>query len=252
MAEVSDHPSPEPTLWICATPIGNFGDTSERLRQVLGQVDHVYCEDTRVTGLLLQHLGFKKPLHSCHKFSERRSAEQVVALLKDGQSVAYVSDAGTPGISDPGALLVNAARSAGFAVRPLPGPSAVATVLSVSGYDGPFAFVGFLPRKTKQVIDMFEGLVTVGATGRSPLRMAIVFYESPHRIKKSIAELAKVFPEHQAFVARELTKSYEEFFWGSLAEITQQLERKENWKGEFCGVLFTNNDHPHSNETDSR
>ncbi len=156
--------------------------------------------------------------------------QRLLPLLKAGQQVAYISDAGTPGISDPGARLVQQARQAGFMVRTVPGPSALTALMALSGYEGSFAFLGFLERKPGALIKQTKALLDQN--------LAVVFFESPHRIQKSMAVLAAAFPDAQIFLAREITKAYEEHFDGKLTEVLEKLGRKDHWKGEFCGLLW--------------
>ena len=191
------------TLYVVATPIGNLADITLRAIHVLGRVDAVACEDTRVTAHLLDHLGLHKPLLALHAHNEHAASAAVLVRLARGESVAFVSDAGTPAVSDPGAVLVAAARAAGYAVVPLPGPSSALAALSAAGdtAGGGFVFVGFLPAKggeRRQVV------AEVVAETR-----AQVLFEAPHRIQALLAELAAAAPQRQLTLCRELTKQFE-------------------------------------------
>lgn len=199
---------PPGTLYVVATPIGNVADLSLRALHLLGLVDAIACEDTRNTGQLLNRLGLSRPLLAVHEHNEREAGERLAARLAAGERIAYVSDAGTPGISDPGARLVEAVRAAGHGVMPIPGPSAAIAALSVAGDllgagGGRFTFVGFLPAKAKARADAIADLAT--------LDHAWVLYEAPHRIADTIADLARLLPaERRLLVGRELTKLYEQ------------------------------------------
>lgn len=228
------------TLYVVATPIGNLADLSERAIQVLTQVDLVACEDTRHTQKLLQHLGLKKKLMSLHDHNERDRISQVSDLLKSGQSIALVSDAGTPLISDPGYPLVQSLREQNLLVTPIPGPSALITALSAAGLaTDRFLFEGFLPHKVGGRKDRLEPLVNETAT--------LVFYESKHRIVETLSIMREMFGEsRRACVARELTKTYETFYQGSLTEVIAQLEvSADDTKGEFV-IMIAGNEQPAS------
>lgn len=191
------------TLYVVATPIGNLADITLRAIHVLCRADAVACEDTRVTAHLLDHLGLHKPLLALHAHNEHAASAAVLVRLARGESVAFVSDAGTPAVSDPGAVLVAAARAAGYAVVPLPGPSSALAALSAAGdtAGGGFVFVGFLPAKggeRRQVV------AEVAAETR-----AQVLFEAPHRIQALLAELAAAAPQRQLTLCRELTKQFE-------------------------------------------
>lgn len=198
---------PPGTLYVVATPIGNVADLSLRALHVLGLVDAVACEDTRNTGQLLTRVGLQRPLLAVHEHNEREAAERIVARLAAGERIAYVSDAGTPGISDPGARLVEAVRAAGRGVVPLPGPSAAVAALSVAGDmlehgEGRFTFVGFLPGKPKARDEAVAEL--------AGLAHPWVIYEAPHRIGDTLAALAAALPARRLMIGRELTKLFEE------------------------------------------
>ena len=194
---------PAATLYVVATPIGNLADLSLRAIQVLSLVDAVACEDTRVTGGLLRHLGLDKPLLALHQHNEHAAAGQVIERLQQGQRVAYVSDAGTPAISDPGAVLVAAVAERGLRIFPVPGASSAVVALSVAGdvQANGFVFVGFLPTKTGE---RREALQALGASPR-----AQVLFEAPHRINALTDMLAELLPQRRVTVCRELTKQFE-------------------------------------------
>lgn len=201
------------TLYVVGTPIGNRSDISERALDVLSAVDLVLAEDTRRTRPLLRSLGVSTPLLALHEHNERDRADELVAKLQAGQSLALVSDAGTPLISDPGFVLVRAARDAGLTVSPIPGPCAAVAALSVSGIPAErFAFEGFLPAKAVARRKALEGL-------RSETR-TLVFYEAVHRVRDTLAALAAVFGgERRACIARELTKLHETIRTAPLDEL---------------------------------
>lgn len=203
------------TLFIVATPIGNLEDLSPRARQTLADVDLIAAEDTRHTGRLLSHFGVKTRLLALHDHNEADRAAVVIAELESGKSVALVSDAGTPLISDPGYRLVQAAHDAGITVSPIPGPSALAAALSVAGLPTDrFCFEGFLPAKKKARSDALSRLAAEPRT--------MVFYESVHRIDESLCDLAEIFgAERRVFLAREMTKLHEQFLSSTLGELAR-------------------------------
>jgi len=200
-------------LYVVATPIGNLGDISERALAVLRGVDRVAAEDTRHSAGLLRHFGIQVPLISLHEHNERQVAADVIARLVEGESIALVSDAGTPLVSDPGYHLVRTARAAGVRVVPVPGASALMAALSVSGLPTDrFLFAGFLPAKAGPRRSALEALRDERAT--------LVFYEAPHRIADTLSTLLEVFgSERQAVLARELTKLHETILDGTLGEL---------------------------------
>lgn len=215
-------------LYVMATPIGNLEDISARAIRILRESDLIFCEDTRVTLKLLNHYSVRKPLHSAHSHNERSRETQLLNALQAGKNVVLVSDAGTPGISDPGNYLVASARRHGHKVTPVPGPSAVLAALSASGLaaDG-FVFLGFLSRRV--------GRARREAQEALALEKTVVFFESPFRVKKTIEGL-QIPPELTVVVARELSKVYEEFIRGSAAEVLQTLEGREV-KGEVVVII---------------
>lgn len=207
------------TLYIVATPIGNLGDFTYRAAQILAQVSAVACEDTRQTAKLLQHYGIRTPTTSLHEHNERQKLESLLARLAAGESIALVSDAGTPLISDPGFPLVREARMRGIPVVPLPGASALTTALCASGLPtDAFYFGGFLPPKTAARRRALEGL--------SALDVTLIFYEAPHRIRETLADVAAVLPHRPVVVARELTKLHEEFASGAPAELAKSITER--------------------------
>jgi 16S rRNA (cytidine1402-2'-O)-methyltransferase len=200
------------TLYVVATPIGNLGDLSPRAREVLGSVAVIAAEDTRVTRKLLTHFEIRTPCTSYHAHSTASKGEALVRRLMEGDDVALVSDAGTPGISDPGALLVRAAVEGGVTVVPIPGPSAVAAALSASGLDpSRFVFEGFLPRGAGDRRRVLEPLRRLTHT--------LVFYEAPGRVAATLEALRESLGDRSAVVAREVTKKFEEFRRGRLSEL---------------------------------
>jgi len=223
---------PAGTLYVVATPIGNLADITLRAIHVLSLVDAVACEDTRVAAQLLTHLGLHKPLRALHAHNEHEAAEGVLALLAQGQRVAYISDAGTPAVSDPGAVLVAAARAAGHAVVPLPGPSSALAALSAAGdtQASAFCFVGFLPAKGGE---RRAALTSVLADRRTQL-----LFEAPHRIAELALALAEAAPLRQVTLCRELTKQFENVVTHPAAALPAWLAAdKHHERGEFVVVL---------------
>jgi len=213
--------------FVVATPIGNLEDVSARALRILGEVGAIAAEDTRITARLLARHGLRKPLISYRAPVERRGLPRVMAELDD-HDVALVSDAGTPTLSDPGQALVTAAWAAGHTVVPIPGPSSVTAALSVAGYGGPgFTFVGYLPRKPGEMRRLLATLVD------NP--RATVAFESPYRIKKSLALIAEALAERSLTVTRELTKVHEEVLRGTASEVLAALGDRA--RGEFTLVI---------------
>lgn len=216
------------TLYIVATPIGNLDDLSSRAKQTLATVDVIAAEDTRHTGRLLSHIGVKTPLTALHEHNEARESERLVGVLQDGRDVALVSDAGTPLLSDPGYRFVAAARAAGLAVSPVPGPSALIAALSVAGLPTDrFVFEGFLPAKQA------ARRARIASLSREP--RTLVFYESVHRVDAAMDDFIAGFGPHRpAFIGRELTKLHEQCCQGTLGELRERLRTGEiPAKGEF-------------------
>jgi 16S rRNA (cytidine1402-2'-O)-methyltransferase len=226
------------TLYIVGTPIGNLGDITLRALETLRTVDAIYAEDTRVTRKLLDRYEIKKPLLSFREAAEPRQVQktiaQVVSALEEGKDLAYVSDAGTPGVSDPGSYLVNQVVAAGFTVIPIPGPSALASLISAAGM--PMArplFVGFLPKKKGHQTLMHklrDGL-------HSQVMDAVVFYESPERICGLLREISEWEMPLQACVGREMTKQFEEMIRGSVEEVLSNLAARKQVKGEISLII---------------
>jgi 16S rRNA (cytidine1402-2'-O)-methyltransferase len=217
-------------LILCGTPIGNLDDVTPRLARTLEDADVVACEDTRRTRKLLTHLGVRaRELVTYNEANERKRATELVERMKGGATVALVSDAGMPGLSDPGYRLVSAAVDAGFATEVVPGPSAAISALALSGIaPGRFVFEGFLPRKSSERRRHLEALVDEKRT--------LVFYESPHRIANALSDLAEVLGPRPAALARELTKLHEEVVRGTLAELAE-FARAEPPRGEITLVV---------------
>ncbi|MDA0999165.1 MAG: 16S rRNA (cytidine(1402)-2'-O)-methyltransferase [bacterium] len=216
-------------IYLIATPIGNMEDISDRQRRILRECDIVACEDTRRTGLLLSRLGIKKPLLSYHEHNERERAEELAARAAGGERVAVVSDAGTPGISDPAYRVVRAAVEQKVPVVPVPGPSSVMAALVASGLPTDrFVYEGFLPPKGEKRLRRLEALLEEERT--------VLVFESPHRVPRLVKEIADRAPGRPVAIARELTKIHEEFIRGSAAELAALLEGR-TLKGE-CVVMF--------------
>lgn len=229
------------TLYIVATPIGNLGDISERAIQILTSVDFIVAEDTRRTKRLLDRFEIETKLVSGHEHSSSQKNDWIISQLQDGQQVALVTDAGTPGICDPGGLIVQLAIEAGIDVVPIPGASALAAILSVTGWlNEPVLFLGYLPKKKGR-----QTLLTNLANLNEKVVQTIVFYESPERIGKTLNELKEYLGEtKKVVVGRELTKQFEEIIRGSLGELANQFEIKQkgqtssqNKKGEFVVAI---------------
>lgn len=217
------------TLYLVATPIGNLEDITLRALRTLKECDLVAAEDTRHTGALLKHFGISKPLVSYFQFNEARRSEEILERLARGEKIALVTDAGSPGISDPGERVVKAARAAGNRVEAVPGASALLAALTPSGLPtDEFHFIGFLPHKSGQRKNKLESLRAVPGT--------LVIYESPYRVEKLLGELAEAFPERQVVLARELTKKFEEFLQGTPAQLIERLKNR-SIKGEFVVLI---------------
>ncbi|MEX0326462.1 MAG: 16S rRNA (cytidine(1402)-2'-O)-methyltransferase [Puniceicoccaceae bacterium] len=221
---------PEAGLYLIATPIGNLGDITQRARELLASVDRLYAEDTRHSRKLLNHLEIDRPLAPCHEHNETAVAAEVIRFIEDGESCGLISDAGSPGISDPGFRLVRACRKAGLPVYPIPGASAVIAALSVSGLPtDSFRFCGFLAPKRAARLRHFEEVKEVEET--------LVYFESTHRIGKFMEDAEAVFgPDRAACLARELTKKHETVLTGSIDDIRQRLAMGSS-KGEFVVMV---------------
>jgi 16S rRNA (cytidine1402-2'-O)-methyltransferase len=226
---VTDEPI-APGLYLVSTPIGNLEDITLRALRVLRSVDRIACEDTRQTRKLLDRYGITTPTISSHEHNEAARSRELIEELRAGARIAVVSDAGTPGLSDPGMVLAAAAIAAEIAVYPIPGPSALLAALVASGLDTEhFFFFGFLPSKAGARITALENLAALILQTTT-----IVFYESPHRIAETMSDLERVWgPQSRVALARELTKIHEEFLRGTLAEIRSQIGQRESLKGEM-------------------
>jgi 16S rRNA (cytidine1402-2'-O)-methyltransferase len=221
------------TLYLVATPIGNLEDITLRALRVLKECDVVAAEDTRHSGQLLKHFSISKPLLSYFQFNEAKRSEEIIERLRRGEKVALVTDAGSPGISDPGERVVKAALQAGLRVEAIPGPCALIAALTASGLPtDEFHFIGFLPHKSGQRRKQLENL--------KPFSGTLVLYESPYRIEKLLNELNAVFPERLIVLARELTKKFEEFLRGKPSELLELLKSR-SLKGEFVVLVSGDN-----------
>lgn len=215
-------------LYICPTPIGNLKDITLRAIELLGQVDLILCEDTRTSQKLLNHYEIKTKTKSYHKFNEKQTAGEIISLLQAGQNIALISDAGTPIISDPGSELLKCAVENKIKIIPLAGASAVTTFMSgVYNPSGQFLFLGFLPKKQSEKENILQKYQT----------LTVVFYESPNRLVKTLAEIQKLLPEAQIAVGRELTKIYEEIRQGSIEEILDHYTQNPP-KGEIAIAII--------------
>jgi len=217
-------------LYIVATPIGNLKDITLRALDTLREVETIACEDTRHTLKLLNTYSISKRLLSCRSGNEEKAAERIISILEEGHDVAYASDAGTPGLSDPGSRLVRMVRDAGFDVVPLPGPSAFAALVSVGAFPGKAViFEGFLSpkpgRRRKRLKELLER------------PDAVVIYESPFRIIKLLTDIADLFPEREILIGREISKIHEEFLEGPVNEVLETLNSREKVKGEFSVLV---------------
>ena len=226
-----------PGLYLVGTPIGNLEDITLRALRVLRQADRIACEDTRQTQKLLNHFDIRTPTVSCHQHNERERAAELIADLSAGRRIALVSDAGMPGISDPGGWLVQAAIAAKVAVYPIPGANAAISGLVSSGLStAEFHFLGFLPEKAgarrTRLEDLAKAATESTRAGEPPA--TLIFYEAPHRILETLADLASVWgPALRVVVARELTKMHEEFHRGTVLEVKDDLAARDRVRGEI-------------------
>lgn len=228
-------------LYIVSTPIGNLEDITYRAVRILREVDVIACEDTRTTRRLLDHYGIPTRTVSYHEHNEQERARELLDRLERGESIALVSDAGTPLLSDPGYRVVRAAVESGVTVEAIPGPSALLTGLVVSGLPtDQFHFTGFFPAKESQRVRLLESLRDEQAT--------LIFYEAPHRILETLADLEAVLGDREIAVARELTKVHEEVLRGTPATIRQTLAARDSMRGEFV-VLVAKATKPPASET---
>ena len=220
------------TLFIVGTPIGNLEDITLRALRVLREADLVAAEDTRRTGLLLAHYSLHKPLVSYHEFNEAKRTAELLQKLQNGLSIALVTDAGMPTLSDPGLRLIRAALGAGIRIEVIPGPSALTAALAGSGLAAErFLFYGFLPHKSSQRRKVLASV--------APLPHAVAFFESPYRLKKSLAEMLDILGDRHVIVARELTKKFEEFLRGPISSVLKSLENR-TVKGEITMIVEGN------------
>ncbi len=222
-----------PGLYLVATPIGNLGDITMRALDILKRVDRIACEDTRQTQKLLNHFQIETPTVSCHQHNERERAAELIEALKAGARIALVSDAGMPGISDPGAWLAAEAIAAGVAVIPIPGANAALSALVASGLAiAEFHFIGFLPEKAGARRSRLEALAAEVA--QSDAARTLIFYEAPHRILDTLADLEAMWgPDLRVVVARELTKIHEEFVRSTVADVRRELAGRDRIRGEI-------------------
>jgi len=220
-------------LYIVSTPIGNLEDITLRAIRILKEVDLIACEDTRITKKLLSHYQIQKPLTSYHEHNEKEKAEELLLLLESGKNIALVSDAGTPGLSDPGFRLVRLASEKRIEVIPIPGPSAAIAALSVSGLPtSSFVFFGFLPKSDKKRREFLEEIRKYPQT--------LILYESPKRVIETLKSILEVLGDRQVSVSRELTKMFEETFRESVSKVIEILGERRELKGEFTIVVEGN------------
>lgn len=220
-------------LYLVPTPIGNLEDITIRAKKILTEADYVAAEDTRTSGILLEKLGIHNKMISFHKYNSVQRAPELIQMMKDGATIAEISDAGMPVISDPGYILVKACIENNIPVIPLPGPSAFATALIASGFDAqPFTYYGFLPKKVSQQKQFISEINQSHATS--------IFYEAPHRLKKTFAALAEILaPDREICAARELTKIHEEFVRGTISEVVNYFNEHDP-RGEFVILVSPN------------
>ena len=232
-ARDDEHSEPPlaPGLYVVATPIGNLEDITLRALRILREVDLIACEDTRHTQKLLNHFEIKTPTQSYHQHNEAARAQELIERVAAGERIALVSDAGMPGISDPGERVIRAAVERGLQVVAIPGPSALIAALVASGLPTErFRFVGFLPARSGERRSVLEGLADLAET--------LVFYEAPHRVLEMIHDLDNAFgSDRRVVIARELTKVHEEFLRGSVSEISAELARRDATKGELTVIV---------------
>jgi len=229
------------TLYLIATPIGNLEDISHRALHLLKEVDLIACEDTRHTAKLLSHYGITTPRESYHEHNEASRTPRLIDLLINGRNIALVSDAGSPLLSDPGFPLVSGCRRAGITVTPIPGPSAAITALTGSGLPSDsFFFVGFLPSRAALRKRRLQEISAIPST--------LIFYEAPHRLFGSLADMVLLLGNRKACLARELTKIHEEWITGTLQEILDQLSIREQIKGEITLIVEKGKPAPQSDD----
>lgn len=223
-------------LFLVPTPIGNLEDITIRAKKVLTNADYIAAEDTRTSGILLEKIGVHNRMISFHKYNSKERAPELIDLMQKGAVIAEISDAGMPVISDPGYILVQECIKHDIPVVPLPGPSAFATALIASGFDQPFTYYGFLPRKSSEQKEYFAQM--------RDARVTSIFYEAPHRLIKTLKTLASVIPADRKMVAaRELTKIHEEFIRGTVKEVSDYFAQNAP-RGEFVILISPNTDAP--------
>jgi 16S rRNA (cytidine1402-2'-O)-methyltransferase len=233
------------TLYLVATPIGNLEDMSLRALRILKEADLIACEDTRQSRKLLDHYGIAKPLVSYHEHNERERAQELVEKLRQGSTIALITDAGMPGISDPGYRVVKLAAEGGISIVPVPGPSAGITALAASGLPShAYEFRGFLPAKAGPRRTVLEEV--------NPVQHTVIFYEAPHRILEALEDIVEILgPERPLVIARELTKLHEEFIRGTAAEVLQ-VARARELKGEITLLVGKSEGEPVAHQPDLR
>jgi 16S rRNA (cytidine1402-2'-O)-methyltransferase len=216
-------------LYVVSTPIGNLEDITLRALKILREVDYLICENPSISKRILSHYSIKAPKILSLPYKNYRKLQKLVSLIY-GKKSALVVDAGTPGVSDPGQELVRICRSFGFSIVPIPGPSALTAAISISGIrSNKFSFYGFLPKKEKDLLKIFNDFKN--------RKEVLIVYESPHRIIKTLSLFYKHFPNEKIFCAKELTKIYEETFWGRAEDILEWLKKKEKIRGEFVLIF---------------
>lgn len=231
----------EAGLYIVSTPIGNLEDITLRALSVLKEVDLIACEDTRRTGLLLAHYQIKNRLISYHEYNKLQRTPEILELLRQGKSVALVSDAGTPGISDPGFYLIRAAIEKNYRMIPIPGASAILAGIVISGLPSDrFAFEGFLPKREGRKMKKLEDLKLEPRT--------MIFYDSPNRVKRTLNDMLEIFSDRRIVLVRELTKKFEETLRGKISEIIEILEQRE-LKGEIVLIVEGWNENYHATQS---
>lgn len=236
MKRQSSYAKDEGKLYLVPTPIGNLEDITIRAKKVLTDADYVAAEDTRTSGILLEKIGVHNKMISFHKYNSKERAPELIKLMKEGAVIAEISDAGMPVISDPGYVLVQECIKHDIPVVPLPGPNAFSTALIASGFNQPFTYYGFLPRKSSEQKTYFAQMRDNRATS--------IFYEAPHRLAKTLKTLASVLPkDRQIVAARELTKIHEEFIRGSVEEVTNYFSENAP-RGEFVILVSPNTEAP--------
>ena len=213
-------------LYVVSTPIGNLKDITIRAVEILKNSDFILCEDTRISKNLLNKYSIKSKLISNHKYNEKKNTLRIIEHLKSGKTISLISDAGTPAISDPGSILVNECIKNNIKIVPIPGPSAVATAISISGFSDQFFFYGFLPEKKQQITTQFKKISEFNST--------LVFFISPKKINKIIPEIKKYFSKRKILICREITKLYEEFIRANVDEL-EQFQKEP--KGELTVVI---------------